>query len=290
MFGERRRVKDDEVILLVGHLVEELKGIRGVGGMTVVAGEIQLNVGIGERGGLGRRIDRVDLHCASAHCIDGEAARVAEHVQHLPPLGEFLEQGAVLTLVNEETGLLTAEPVDVELQAVLEGDVSVIRPDKILVLGVEVGLVREGRLRLVVDIADTRLGQRCQGLRNLAAHEVHARRMGLDHGRVAIDVDDQTRKEIALAVNEAERVVVLADEAEGLSDSESLLKAFGEETLGELVDTELEDTDNDAANLIMAHTQYVPLRGDDLNQVTLLDTFGNRSHGAREHPGVASEK
>ena len=57
--------------------------------------------------------------CAASESVYREASCVAEHVEQLAPFGIFLKQRTVLALVNEESGLLSAKPVDMELQAVL---------------------------------------------------------------------------------------------------------------------------------------------------------------------------
>ena len=64
----------------------------------------------------------------------------------------MLEQGTVLTLIYEETGLLTAQPVDMELQSVLHSHViSIATQDKAILLA-QVCLVWQGGLALVVDV------------------------------------------------------------------------------------------------------------------------------------------
>ncbi len=59
----------------------------------------------------------------SPHVIELEAAGVAENIEHVKAHGIAFQQGTVLTLVYEENGLLSLEPVYVELQSVLHGHV-----------------------------------------------------------------------------------------------------------------------------------------------------------------------
>ena len=61
----------------------------------------------------------------ATHGVERKAARVAEHIQHALALGEFLEQGTILTLVNEEACLLATKPINIEAQAVFNGDIIV---------------------------------------------------------------------------------------------------------------------------------------------------------------------
>ena len=66
----------------------------------------------------------------------------------------MLQQRTVLALVYEETGLLTAQPVDMELQSVLYRHVVGITSQDESVLLSEVSLVWQGCLALVVDVVD----------------------------------------------------------------------------------------------------------------------------------------
>ena len=56
--------------------------------------------------------------CSATHGVHRETSCVAEHVQYRAVFGVRLKQLAVFALVNEESGLLTAQPVDMELQTV----------------------------------------------------------------------------------------------------------------------------------------------------------------------------
>ena len=71
--------------------------------------------------------------CPSAHSIEREAAGIAEHIQHVFVPGVFFQQTAVFALVDEETGFLSFQPIDVEFQ-------SVFHCDEILSLAVEVAV------------------------------------------------------------------------------------------------------------------------------------------------------
>ena len=60
-------------------------------------------------------IHRVHQFSATTQGIDRETARVAEHIEYLFVLRIMLQEWAVVALVDEETRLLTAEPVNAEV-------------------------------------------------------------------------------------------------------------------------------------------------------------------------------
>ena len=116
VLGKGWRIEDDEVILLV-MVIEILESILADSLMTCIAREVESDILIGQLDGLGTAVYRVDSLGFTTHCIDRETACIAEHIEHALALGIMLQERAVLTLVYEETGLLTAQPVDMELQA-----------------------------------------------------------------------------------------------------------------------------------------------------------------------------
>ena len=122
VLGKGRRVEDNQVVL-VAHAVEELEGIFRKSLVTGIAGEVERYILVGQVDGFGRAVYRVNEVGPSPHGIERETAGVAEHVEHVTALGIAFQQGTVLTLVDEETGLLSLEPVYVELQSVLHGHV-----------------------------------------------------------------------------------------------------------------------------------------------------------------------
>ena len=58
----------------------------------------------------------------------------------------MLEQGTVVTLVDEKSRLLPPEPVDIEFQPVFDSDIGLELTYNIIVDGVETGLERKGCL------------------------------------------------------------------------------------------------------------------------------------------------
>ena len=290
MLGEGRRVEHYEVVGSRLHVGEKLEGVAGEGVMAPVAGEIELYVCVGESRGLGRGVDGVDGEGSAAHGVDGEAAGVAEHIEHLAASGIALEQGAVVALVEEEAGLLPLHPVDVEAEAVLQGDVAVEAAHEILVLGIEPRLIRQGRLALVVDIADAGAGKTGEGVGDLEAREMHAGAVGLHHGGVGVDVDHEPGEEITLAVHKAVGVVVGADEAEGLAHGEGRRQTLEIEIVGQRGGAELEHPDGYAADLEVADTHERAVVGNDGHEVALLRIVGYGGDGSGEHPRMAAQQ
>ena len=81
VLGKGRRVEDNEVVL-VAHTVEVLESIFGIGLVTGIAGEVELDVLVSEVDGFGRAVDRMHQTGTTAHGVEREAAGIAEHVEH----------------------------------------------------------------------------------------------------------------------------------------------------------------------------------------------------------------
>ena len=123
VFGKRRGIENNEIIL-IAHAVEKLEGIFCKSLVAAVAREIQFNVLAGKVDRLGRTVDRMNQLRPPAHGIKREASGVAEHVEHRASAGIAFKQGAVVPLVDKESGLLPFQPVYVETQTVLHGDIT----------------------------------------------------------------------------------------------------------------------------------------------------------------------
>ena len=152
MLRKSWRVKDDEVVGIIFHLLQELEGVFGKGFMARVTREVQFYVGIHQIYGLGRTVHGMHFLCPTAHGINRKAASVAEHIQHRATMGILLDQCTVVALVNEEAGLLTSKPVDMETEAVLYGYIIEVAAGKEAVLLTEVGLERQCRLAFIIDV------------------------------------------------------------------------------------------------------------------------------------------
>ena len=81
---------------------------------------------------------------------------------------------AVLTLVDEESRLLTLEPVDVEFESVLHSHVAAHRSIDESVLVLNVGLVGQSCLALVVDVGNLASSHFHKSLANLHTVDVHS--------------------------------------------------------------------------------------------------------------------
>ena len=100
-----------------------------------------------------------------------------------------------------------------EFQSVFDGDIRLETAFDITIAAVELRHVGQGGFRLVVNVFDETVGDVKQRVGNHVACVVHARRMGLHNGCAVVDVDHQSRQEVAFAVNETECVVVGANES-----------------------------------------------------------------------------
>lgn len=123
---EGGRVKDYEIVVAAGTL-EVLEGIFTVAFMSCF-GEVKGNISISELDSACAGIDAMNVIGTSTKCIDTEATSVTEHIEDILSIGVGFEEGSVVTLINEETSLLTFEPVDVELHTILKGDIYVAVP------------------------------------------------------------------------------------------------------------------------------------------------------------------
>ena len=147
---------------------------------------------------------------SAAQGVNRETACVAEHVEQLAPFGVLLEQGSVLALVDKESGLLATQPVDVELQTILGRYVACVAAHDVAVVLVYVCLVGEGGVRLVVDVLYLVAKAFLDCFGNVHAVHVHAHAVCLHDSGVAVDIDDEAREVVALAVNKTVGGVVLA--------------------------------------------------------------------------------
>ena len=131
MLGKCGRIEDDEVVgkspldaREATWILEKIESIGSIGAMTWIAWEIQFHIGIGDTDSLLRYIDGMNQFRPTTHGIERKAARIAEHVEHTASTSEMLDESTVLALIDEETGLLPLEPIDMELQTILEGHIA----------------------------------------------------------------------------------------------------------------------------------------------------------------------
>ena len=151
------------------------------------------------------------------------------------------------------------------------------------------GLVAQGRLALVVDVADVGPRHADEVLGQSLADVVDAGRVGLHHGGAVVDVDDEAGQAVALAMHEAEGIIIGSDEAQGAADVVGRLQPAQEEAVVELRLVEREDTHGDRANLILTQGQKLAVARHHAHPVALLGIAVvdyNLLDGPREDPGV----
>ena len=96
--------------------------------MTHVTREIEFYITISEFDGFSTTIDRMHQLSPTPHGIEREATGIAEHIEYTFTTSKSLEQWTVLSLVYEEPRLLSTQPVDIELQPILKGNIIVTTP------------------------------------------------------------------------------------------------------------------------------------------------------------------
>ena len=296
VLGEGRRIEDDEVVA-VAYVLQVFHGIGRERRVGRCVAEVEPHVLPGQPHGAFRRIDRTDFAGAARKCVDRESARVAKGVEHGAARGIAAHQLAVFALVEEEARFLTLFPVDEELQAVFAYGVGfVLRgTPQIAVDGPQPGVERHGLRTLVVDRFEPVAQYRVQGGGDVETGAVHARRVALHHGRAAVEVDDEPRQRVALAVHEPEAggvaVVREAERAPHVPCGGDA--ALPPSRLYGLV-AEGQHTHGDRADLIVPAGDEVARVGVDVDHGTFADLRfvlgGDVVDGPREDPRMAAQE
>ncbi len=146
---------------------------------------------------------------AAGERVDGEAAGVAEAVEHFASGGELAHTMAVLPLVEEEAGLLALLDVDAEVEAVFDD-----RATRGLAVAAHEArarlepfqLARLGVRALVDRLAAGELGERVE---DRIAPALDAGSEELRHQHVGVAVDDEARQSVGFGMDQAHRVAVL---------------------------------------------------------------------------------
>ena len=120
--GERRRVEDDEVEGAFAHLRHIFFHVGHMAGVLFFRIAVQLEVGLGHGDGFLGGVDGDGPAGTAFQRRDGEAACVAEGIEHGLALGKAPHQLAVLALVEEEARLLAFLPVGQESAVVFQND------------------------------------------------------------------------------------------------------------------------------------------------------------------------
>ena len=227
--------------------------------------------------------------CPTPHGIDTETACVAEHIEHLAPASIAFHQGTIVALVDEEACLLTLEPVDVEGQSVLVGNVVAALSPKEAVLLSELSLEGQRGFALVVNgfqlLAEDHPERLCQ----LMPADMHANAVSLHDCRCAIDVDDKPGQIVAFAMNQPIGVVPLpVGNADAATDLQSCGNALLPESLVDALTPERKDAHGNAAYLPMSDGKELPVGGQHLDGVAFIQrgTALCVVYGSTEYPGM----
>lgn len=207
MLGECRRIHDHQIVLVLWDVAQELDGIGAIACVSGWLETVQEHIPFYHIDGLAGAVHGINVNCAGAEGIDGEASGVAEEVQDVAASGIFPDKGPVLPLVEEEAGLLAFGPVDKEFMAVLKDDLLVIGEAlgavKVAVNKVEAGLERGCAGALVIDCLQGRAIDGFQGLADRAFRTEHSYGVGLHNADAIVIVYDQAGETVAFAVDKA---------------------------------------------------------------------------------------
>lgn len=327
MLGECRRIHDHQIVLVLWDVAQELDGIGAIACVSGWLETVQEHIPFYHIDGLAGAVHGINVNCAGAEGIDGEASGVAEEVQDVAASGIFPDKGPVLPLVEEEAGLLAFGPVDKEFMAVLKDDLLVIGEAlgavKVAVNKVEAGLERGGAGAFVIDCLQGRAIDGFQGLADRAFRTEHSYGVGLHNADAIVIVYDQAGETVAFAVDKA-----VAVGESGLSDKASRFDRFSDRRnwlsdrrnwLGgrrnragqsngdtyperpgdhilpkvwrkDILAGETQHTDGDRSYLIVPVSQKIPALREHTDDVTFSRLADNLGDGTREYPRMESQK
>lgn len=327
MLGECRRIHDHQIVLVLWDVAQELDGIGAIACVSGWLETVQEHIPFYHIDGLAGAVHGINVNCAGAEGIDGEASGVAEEVQDVAASGIFPDKGPVLPLVEEEAGLLAFGPVDKEFMAVLKDDLLVIGEAlgavKVAVNKVEAGLERGGAGALVIDCHQGRAIDGFQGLADRAFRTEHSYGVGLHNAYAIVIVYDQAGETVAFAVDKAvavgeggfsdkaSRFDRLSDRRNWFSDRRNWLggrrnragqsngdtypERPGDHILPkvwrkDILAGETQHTDGDRSYLIVPVSQKIPALREHTDDVTFSRLADNLGDGTREYPRMESQK
>lgn len=327
MLGECRRIHDHQIVLVLWDVAQELDGIGAIACVSGWLETVQEHIPFYHIDGLAGAVHGINVNCAGAEGIDGEASGVAEEVQDVAASGIFPDKGPVLPLVEEEAGLLAFGPVDKEFMAVLKDDLLVIGEAlgavKVAVNKVEAGLERGGAGAFVIDCLQGRAIDGFQGLADRAFRTEHSYGVGLHNADAIVIVYDQAGETVAFAVDKAvavgeggfsdkaSRFDRLSDRRDRLSDRRNWLggrrnragqsngdtypERPGDHILPkvwrkDILAGETQHTDGDRSYLIVPVSQKIPVLREHTDDVTFSRLADNLGDGTREYPRMESQK
>lgn len=313
MLGECRRIHDHQIVLVLWDVAQELDGIGAIACVSGWLETVQEHIPFHHIDGLAGAVHGINVNCAGAEGIDGEASGVAEEVQDVAASGIFPDKGPVLPLVEEEAGLLAFGPVDKEFMAVLKDDLLVIGEVlgavKVAVNKVEAGLERGGAGAFVIDCLQGRAIDGFQGLANRAFRTEHSYGVGLHNADAIVIVYDQAGETVAFAVDKAVAVGEggFSDKASrfdrlggrrnraGQSNGDTYPERPGDHILPkvwrkDILAGETQHTDGDRSYLIVPVSQKIPALREHTDDVTFSRLADNLGDGTREYPRMESQK
>lgn len=327
MLGECRRIHDHQIVLVLWDVAQELDGIGAIACVSGWLETVQEHIPFYHIDGLAGAVHGINVNCAGAEGIDGEASGVAEEVQDVAASGIFPDKGPVLPLVEEEAGLLAFGPVDKEFMAVLKDDLLVIGEAlgavKVAVNKVEAGLERGGAGAFVIDCLQGWAIDGFQGLADRAFRTEHSYGVGLHNADAIVIVYNQARETVAFAVDKAvavgeggfsdktSRFDRLSDRRDRLSDRRNWLggrrnragqsngdtypERPGDHILPkvwrkDILAGETQHTDGDRSYLIVPVSQKIPALREHTDDVTFSRLADNLGDGTREYPRMESQK
>lgn len=327
MLGECRRIHDHQIVLVLWDVAQELDGIGAIACVSGWLETVQEHIPFYHIDGLAGAVHGINVNCAGAEGIDGEASGVAEEVQDVAASGIFPDKGPVLPLVEEEAGLLAFGPVDKEFMAVLKDDLLVIGEAlgavKVAVNKVEAGLERGGAGAFVIDCLQGRAIDGFQGLADRAFRTEHSYGVGLHNADAIVIVYDQAGETVAFAVDKAvavgeggfsdkaSRFDRLSDRRDrfsgrrnwlggrrnraGQSNGDTYPERPGDHILPkvwrkDILAGETQHTDGDRSYLIVPVSQKIPALREHTDDVTFSRLAYNLGDGTREYPRMESQK
>lgn len=320
MLGECRRIHDHQIVLVLWDVAQELDGIGAIACVSGWLETVQEHIPFYHIDGLAGAVHGINVNCAGAEGIDGEASGVAEEVQDVAASGIFPDKGPVLPLVEEEAGLLAFGPVNKEFMAVLKDDLLVIGEAlgavKVAVNKVEAGLERGGAGALVIDCHQGRAIDGFQGLADRAFRTEHSYGVGLHNADAIVIVYDQAGETVAFAVDKAVAVGEggFSDKASrfdrfsdrrnwlggrrnraGQSNGDTYPERPGDHILPkvwrkDILAGETQHTDGDRSYLIVPVSQKIPALREHTDDVTFSRLTDNLGDGTREYPRMESQK
>lgn len=313
MLGECRRIHDHQIVLVLWDVAQELDGIGAIACVSGWLETVQEHIPFYHIDGLAGAVHGINVNCAGAEGIDGEASGVAEEVQDVAASGIFPDKGPVLPLVEEEAGLLAFGPVDKEFMAVLKDDLLVIGEAlgavKVAVNKVEAGLERGCAGALVIDCLQGRAIDGFQGLADRAFRTEHSYGVGLHNADAIVIVYDQAGETVAFAVDKAvavgesgfsdkaSRFDRLGDRRDraGQSNGDTYPERPGDHILPkvwrkDILAGETQHTDGDRSYLIVPVSQKIPALREHTDDVTFSRLADNLGDGTREYPRMESQK